>query len=81
MAPDAGALTGVVVESLAARVVLHPALKAAFGSLYGYTSDESGVRHALTEDGRTVDFHEAKFMLVVCSAFVNFVNGKGLVEG
>ena len=59
---------------------LHPALKAAFGSLYGYTSDESGVRHALTEDGRTVDFHEAKFMLVVCSAFVNFVNGKGLVE-
>ena len=60
---------------------LHPALKAAFGSLYGYTSDESGVRHALTEDGRTVDFHEAKFMLVVCSAFVNFINGKGLVEG
>ena len=60
---------------------LHPALKAAFGSLYGYTSDESGVRHALTEDGRTVDFHEAKFMLVVCSAFVNFINGKDFLEG
>ena len=60
---------------------LHPALKAAFGSLYGYTSDESGVRHALTEDGRAVDFHEAKFMLVVCSAFVNFINEKDFLEG
>ena len=60
---------------------LHPALKAAFSSLYGYASDESGVRHALTEADRAVDFHEAKFMLMVCSAFVNFVNGKGLVEG
>ena len=59
---------------------LHPALKAALGSLYGYASDESGVRHALMEADRAVDFHEAKFMLVVCSAFVNFLNGKGLVE-
>ncbi len=59
---------------------LHPALKAALGNLYGYASDESGVRHALMEADR-VEFHEAKFMLVVCSAFVNFINGKGLVEG
>ena len=72
---------GQLLSRLQIERGLHPALKAAFGSLYGYTSDESGVRHALTEDGRTVDFHEAKFMLVVCSAFVNFVNGKGLVEG
>ena len=30
---------------------------------------------ALTETGK-VDFNDAKFMLVVCSAFVNFVEGK-----
>ena len=78
---DNNSTFGQLLNRLENERGLHPALKAAFGSLYGYTSDESGVRHALTEDGRTVDFHEAKFMLVVCSAFVNFVNGKGLVEG
>lgn len=61
------------------NVGLHPALKSAFGSLYGYTSDESGVRHALLEKDR-VEFEDAKFMLVVCSAFVNFVNGKRTPE-
>ena len=72
---------GQLLNRLQTERGLHPALKTAFSSLYGYASDESGVRHALTEADRAVDFHEAKFMLVVCSAFVNFVNGKGLVEG
>ena len=58
-----------------APVALHPALRTAFSNLYGYTSDESGVRHALLEKDR-VDFDEAKFMIVVCSAFVNFVTAK-----
>ena len=35
----------------------------------------SGIRHALTENDK-VDFHDAKFMLVVCSAFVNFVKAE-----
>jgi hypothetical protein len=30
-----------------ARIQLHPSLERAFEQLYGYTSDESGVRHAL----------------------------------
>lgn len=52
---------------------LHPALKKSFSSLYGYTSDDAGIRHALTENDRSVDFHEAKFILVTCSAFTNFL--------
>lgn len=52
---------------------LHPALKKAFSALYGYTSDEGGIRHALIEDSRKIDFHEAKFMLVTCSSFINFL--------
>ena len=54
---------------------LHPALRKAMSNLYGYASDEGGIRHALTESNR-VDFDDAKFMLVACSAFVNFVTGK-----
>ncbi|MBC7440045.1 MAG: hypothetical protein H7250_08690 [Flavobacterium sp.] len=52
---------------------LHPALKKSFSSLYGYTSDDAGIRHALTEKDRSIDFHEAKFILVTCSAFTNFL--------
>ena len=56
-------------------VNIHPALEAAFSSLYGYTSDASGIRHAkFLEQGKTT-FEEAKFMLVACSAFVNYIIG------
>lgn len=71
---DGGTL-GQLLKKLEAELNLHPALKSAFSSLYGYTSDEGGIRHALMEAGSN-DFHDAKFMLVVCSSFVNFVNGK-----
>ncbi|MEO6832648.1 MAG: hypothetical protein ABI378_09280 [Chitinophagaceae bacterium] len=55
---------------------LHPALKKSFSSLYGYASDESGIRHALMEDSRDIDFHEAKLMLVTCSAFINYLKSR-----
>ncbi len=51
---------------------MHPALEAAFTKLYDYTSDAKGIRHALLDEDR-VTFEEAKFMLVACSAFVNYV--------
>lgn len=66
---------GQLLKKLEDSVGLHPALKAAFSSLYGYTSDENGIRHALHESDK-VDFHDAKFMLVVCSTFINYVEGK-----
>jgi hypothetical protein len=51
---------------------IHPALKSGFSSLYGYTSDEGGIRHALLESD-SVTYEEAMFFLVSCSAFVNYV--------
>jgi len=47
----------------------------AFDKLYGYTSDADGIRHALLEEV-TLDFDDAKFMLVACSAFVNYIRAK-----
>jgi hypothetical protein len=54
---------------------LHPALEQAFTKLYGYTSDADGIRHALLEEP---DLHleDAKFMLVACSAFINYLKSK-----
>jgi AbiJ-like protein len=66
---------GQLLKTLDEHVPLHPSLKAAFDKLYGYTSDKEGVRHALM-DQEAVDFDDAKFMLVTCVAFINYVQSK-----
>lgn len=58
-------------------VKTHPALNGAFRQLYGYTSDAGGIRHALLEEDN-LDFEDAKFMLVSCSAFVNYLQAKAV---
>lgn len=57
---------------------IHPALEKGFNSIYGYTSDAQGIRHALLEEP-TVDADDAKFFLVSCSAFVNFLVARASV--
>lgn len=55
---------------------LHGSLKTAFNALYGYTSDAGGIRHAMLEKDCEIDFEDAKFMLVICSAFINYLISK-----
>ena len=51
---------------------IHESLLEAWKKLYGYASDAGGIRHAITDSPNVdVDFADAKFMLVSCSAFVN----------
>jgi hypothetical protein len=66
---------GQLIKKLEDEIHLHPALRSAFSSLYGYTSDAGGIRHAILE-AENVGFDEAKFFLVVCSAFISFVKTK-----
>lgn len=54
-------------------IVIHSGLKAAFSTLYGYTSDANGIRHAGEIGGPQSTFEEAKFMLVACCAFINYL--------
>jgi hypothetical protein len=51
---------------------LHPSLKTSILKLYGYASDEDGIRHAILEKSHA-GFNEAKFALVTCSAIANFL--------
>lgn len=56
-------------------------LKTAFEKLYVYTNDRAtGIRHALMDEKDAPGFDEAKFMLVACSAFVNYINAKNKGE-
>ncbi|MGI6085628.1 MAG: hypothetical protein ACOYIF_09305 [Acetivibrionales bacterium] len=54
---------------------IHPAMKTAFEKLYGYPSDASGIRHSGQLGGSDSTFEEAKFMIVACSAFINYLRG------
>ena len=66
---------GQALKKIENKLELHPALKKAFDSLYGYTSDAEGIRHSLLDEPN-LDFEDAKFMLVSCSAFINYLKIK-----
>ncbi len=60
-------------------IVIPPLLKSAFEKLYAYTNHEdTGIRHALMDDegNYTPTAEEALFMLVSCSAFINYLGRK-----
>ena len=54
---------------------VHPALRDAFRKIYAYSGDADGIRHAL-KDEPNLGIEDAKFMLVACSAFINFLLAK-----
>ncbi|WP_188913261.1 hypothetical protein [Salinarimonas ramus] len=61
---------------------VHPAMKSAFEKLYGYASDEQGIRHSLLLDGDSkVDEGDALFMLGACASFVTYLISKGRAAG
>lgn len=63
---------GKALKKLNEKLNLHKALIQGFLSLYGYTSDADGIRHAMLEES-TVYYEDAKYMLVSCSAFTNYL--------
>ena len=65
------------LKSLERAGALHPALKQAFSNLYGYTSDEQGIRHALIDNPQAnVGLDEAVFMLGACASFSSYLARK-----
>ena len=78
-AADSQGLAGAL-NALSKKVPLHGGMRAGLLSLYGYTSDEGGIRHAMLEES-SVGFDEAKYMIVACSAFVNFLAAKAEAAG
>jgi hypothetical protein len=77
---DSKATLGAALKVLETKSSMHGALKASLSSLYGYTSDAGGIRHAMLDES-TLKFNDAKFMLVACTAFVNYLVGKAAEEG
>lgn len=76
----ATASLGDALKTIEKNVELHGALKSAFNKLYGYTSDAEGIRHSLM-DKSDLNFEDAKFMLVACSTFINYLIQKSIKSG
>lgn len=69
---DDKATLGQALKVLEKHHNLHPSLKTAFSALYGYTNDASGIRHSLMDNESALTQADARFMLICCSAFINF---------
>lgn len=69
---DDKATLGQALKVLEKRHHLHPSLKTAFSALYGYTNDADGIRHSLMDNESQLTKADARFMLICCSAFINF---------
>ena len=76
--PEASETLGPALDSLEKGGLLkHAALKAAFKKLYGYTSDEQGIRHSLLDqDSAAVGLDEAMFMFGACASFAAYLAQK-----
>ena len=64
------------LKALRDRQALHPAFEQALIKLYAYTSDYGGIRHAVSDGQEKVSYADAKFMLVTCAAYINFLWAK-----
>lgn len=54
------------------KLLLHKSLEWAFSQLYWYTSDADWIRHFMLQESN-LDLADAKYMLVSCSAFINYL--------
>lgn len=67
------ATLGSAIKKLSdSGVHIHGSMEKAFLALYGYTSDEKGIRHGGI-DFTDVPAEDARYMLASCSAFVNYL--------
>lgn len=74
------ATLGDALKVISMKIEIHSALQQSFIKLYGYTSDAEGIRHSLLTEPQ-LDFEDAKFMLVSCSAFINYLKVKSSKAG
>jgi hypothetical protein len=71
---------GEALKTIDNKITMHPAFKRALSNIYGYTCDAEGIRHSLLDEP-TLDLDDAKFMLVSCSAFTNYLMAKSAKSG
>lgn len=68
---------GAALSELERRKIVMPCVfKQGIEKIYGWTCGEDGIRHAIMDGAQEITMAEAKFMLVACSAFINYLKMK-----
>lgn len=75
VADKSKATLGDALKAIEKKGSLHPALKDGFIKLYGYTSDEGGIRHAMLDEPN-IDGADARYFLLSCTSFVNYLKAQ-----
>lgn len=73
IAPKANTLSDALPALKKLGAPHHSQFVTALGNLYNYTSDEDGIRHALSEAEANVTLDEALFMLGTCTSFASYL--------
>lgn len=68
------ATLGDALKKLRSEIAVNPVFQSAMSKLYGFVSDDGGIRHSLLESSSVINYSDAKYFLVSCSAFVNYIN-------
>lgn len=68
-----GKTLGVAVDELFKKVPLNDNLKILLKDLYKYASDTNGIRHGNNKQKQSISFDEAKYILVISSATINYL--------
>ncbi|MCW3108079.1 MAG: hypothetical protein JWQ09_2585 [Segetibacter sp.] len=77
---DPKAELGKALKRLKTSLNIHGALEQGFVKIYGYTSDGDGIRHAIMDE-TNLDQEDALYMLISCSAFINYLIAKANKAG
>ena len=73
---DDAATLGSALKTIEQKHNIPESLKKGFSSIYGFTSEKGGIRHGLLSTDIIVGVDEARFMLIACSAFINYLISK-----
>ena len=68
---NSSATLGKTIKSMSGSI--HPLLIEAVLKLYGFASDEPGIRHGSAKTSTVFGFDESKMILVICSAITNYL--------
>lgn len=69
---ETNAELGKAIKKLKTILPIHGALEQGFIKIYGYTSNDEGIRHAMMEENN-LDQEDALYMLISCSSFVSYL--------
>jgi hypothetical protein len=62
-----------ILSDLTKELSIHPAFQQGINKIYGWSSDENGIRHSQTNEKINSDEEEARLILILSSAFVNYI--------